>query len=81
MRLVQMSQLVHDDLLGDVTRKEDGFPVEVQPVALAARAPAIAQVGRSRPRTLRKPNYDCGRRLHGLEEMAPGDAGRFVVEQ
>ena len=40
--LVQVNELMDDHVLGDVAGQQDGLPVEVDPVALAAGAPAVA---------------------------------------
>ena len=42
--LVKVRQLVHDHVLDDGRRQQHGAPVEVEPAALAAGAPAIAEV-------------------------------------
>ncbi len=44
VRLAQVGQLVDHDVIDDAGRQQDALPVEVQATALAARAPAEAEL-------------------------------------
>ena len=43
VRFVQVGDLMHHHVLGDVRGQQNRLPVEVQPVALTVRVPAVAR--------------------------------------